>query len=68
MPKPKLKTFCVTSYENCHYNQIVQAKNEDDAIEKAREIGDWGDAEFGEVEEQVAEEITDGYPEEVSND
>ena len=68
MPKPKLKTFSVTSYENCHYNQIVQAENEDDAIEKARKIGDWGDAEFGEVEEQVAEEITDGYPEEVSND
>ena len=58
MPKPKLKTFCVTSYENCHYNQIVQAKNEDDAIEKAREIGNWGDAEFGEVEEQVAEEVS----------
>jgi hypothetical protein len=66
--KPKLKTFNVTSYENCHYTQIVQAENEDDAIEKAREIGDWGAPEFGEVEEQVAEEITDGYPEEVSND
>jgi hypothetical protein len=51
------KTFRVTSFEQVVYEQIVEAKNEDDAIEKACEVGDWGSPESGEVISQEAEEI-----------
>jgi len=67
--KPKMRTFRVTSYETCHFEQIVkvpevytdgeydQGETEGKAIEKAGEIGDWGNAEYGEVQDQEAQEI-----------
>ena len=57
MPNPKLKTFRVTSFEQVVYEQIVDAKNEDDAVKKACDDGDWGTPESGEVISQEAEEI-----------
>ena len=66
----KERTFRVTSYETCHFEQIVkvpevytdgeydQGETEGLAIEKAGE-GDWGPAEFGEVTDQEAQEIND---------
>ena len=57
MPNPKLKTFRVTSFEQVVYEQIVDAKNEDDAVKKACDDGDWGNPESGEVISQEAEEI-----------
>ena len=65
----KERTFRVTSYETCHFEQIVkvpevytdgdydQGETEGKAIEKAGEIGDWGNAEYGEVQDQEAQEI-----------
>ena len=65
----KERTFRVTSYETCHFEQIVkvpevytdgeydQGETEGLAIEKAGEIGDWGNAEYGEVQDQEAQEI-----------
>ena len=65
----KERTFRVTSYETCHFEQIVkvpevytdgeydQGETEGKAIEKAGEIGEWGSAEYGEVQDQEAEEI-----------
>ena len=53
----KEKTFRVISFEQVVYEQIVEAKDEDQAIEKACEIGDWGNPESGEVISQEAEEI-----------
>ena len=69
MPKPKERTFRVTSYETCHFEQIVkvpevytdgeydQGETEGKAIEKAGDIGEWGNAEYGEVQDQEAQEI-----------
>jgi len=51
------KTFRVTSFEQVVYEQIVEAKDEDQAVKKACEAGDWGNAESGEVISQEAEEI-----------
>ena len=51
------KTFRVTSFEQVVYEQIVEAKNEDDAIKKACDDGDWGTPESGEVISQEAKEI-----------
>ena len=56
MPKPKLKTFRVTSYERCWFDQIIEAKDKDEAIKKA-DAGDWGQAEGGERDLIEAEEI-----------
>ena len=65
----KERTFRVTSYETCHFEQIVkvpevytdgeydQGETEGKAIEKAGEIGEWGNAEYGEVQDQEAQEI-----------
>ena len=65
----KERTFRVTSYETCHFEQIVkvpevytdgeydQGETEGKAIEKAGDIGEWGNAEYGEVQDQTAEEI-----------
>ena len=65
----KERTFRVTSYETCHFEQIVkvpevytdgeydQGETEGLAIEKAGEIGEWGNAEYGEVQDQEAQEI-----------
>jgi len=53
----KEKTFRVTSFEQVVYEQIVEAKDEDQAVKKACEAGDWGNAESGEVISQEAEEI-----------
>ena len=52
-----MKTFRVTSFEQVVYEQIVEAKNEDDAIKKACDDGEWGNPESGEVISQEAEEI-----------
>ena len=65
----KERTFRVTSYETCHFEQIVkvpevytdgeydQGETEGKAIEKAGDIGEWGNAEYGEVTDQEAQEI-----------
>ncbi len=53
----KEKTFRVISFEQVVYEQIVKAKDEDQAVKKACEIGDWGGPESGEVISQEAEEI-----------
>lgn len=67
--KFKTRRFNVLSFEHCTYEQIVDVPevyvdgvyDEEEtrglAIEKAGEIGDWGDPEFGEVIEQEAKEI-----------
>ena len=53
----KEKTFRVTSFEQVVYEQIVEAKDEDQAVKKACDDGDWGTPESGEVISQEAEEI-----------
>ena len=53
----KDKTFRVISFEQVVYEQIVKAEDEEQAVEKACEIGDWGGPESGEVISQEAEEI-----------
>ncbi len=70
--KTKMRTFRVTSYETCHFEQIVkvpevytdgeydQGETEGKAIEKAGDIGEWGNAEYGEVQDQEAQEIDGG--------
>jgi len=57
----KSKTFRVTSFEQVVYEQIVEAKDEDQAVKKACEAGDWGNAESGEVISQEAEEISSEF-------
>ena len=55
-----MKIFRVTSYETCWFNQIIEAKDKEEAIEKADE-GDWGQAEGGErcyIEAEKIDKLT----------
>ena len=62
-----MKTFRVTSFEQVVYEQIVEAKNEDDAIKKACDDGEWGNPESGEVISQEAEEISSEFTDDDGN-
>ena len=71
MPKPKLRKFNVRSWETCHFEQEVEVpevytdgeydegETHGKAIEKAGDVGDWGDPNFdcSEIQDQDAEEI-----------